>query len=398
MRTRLALLTAIVLLGLVPAARGREPSPAQEFHQSILAAVDGIAADVPRMRSSAEQAAQLFVEQDFPIAAAGDAPFVSEALGRSGGLMSLVTLPADPSFKGIVLYALDERRFDADLPRLAQLHAAGAYVVAFARSDEAEAATARGAALDAVIENHASKQSAAPADGIADIAAMWTWTGEFAAACTRLGKMPTFYLGYVNPGGREREARIGKVKFHAETVPPIKAGALGAQYLLQLKQYLANLEAELPKIRQAAAAADAARDAGKQLHLVTVGHAMAPLLDAEPQAAGGFVNLVPAETLASEPQAGDFVLLVGYSFLPDDPAWSHLLEVLQRSPATVVWSMAGYQPEEIAKIPADDLYIEQHWTAPDADVVVPGYDIKIIPTSGAIAETVFWMIVSEMGD
>lgn len=387
------LVCSIVIASWVRAETG---SPAAELHRAILDAIDGIAADVPDMKESAEAAAKMFVEQDLPIAAAGDVPFVTEALGRSGGLMKLVRLPMDdPAWKGVVLYALDARRFDADLPRIAQLKTAGAYVVAFARPDEAQEATARGAVLDAVIDNHASKDLVVPSDGIADIAAMWTWTGEFVAACTRLGKMPTMYLGYVNPGGREREKKLAGAKFHAETPQPVPAGELGAQFLARLKENMTALGQELPKIRQAAEEANKSRQAGGKLYLVTIGHAMGPMLDAEPQP-GFFENFPTSKDSTVQPQAGDFILFDGYSFIPDDADWSHLLDVLTHTPATVVWSMAGYQPAEVAKIPKDDLYIEQHWNAPDADVVVPGYDIKVIPTSGAIGEAVYWMIVADM--
>jgi hypothetical protein len=40
-----------------------------------------------------------------------------------------------------------------------------------------------------------------PVDTVANIIDLWTWTGEFVAACTRLGHMPVLYQSlYIDPG------------------------------------------------------------------------------------------------------------------------------------------------------------------------------------------------------
>ena len=43
----------------------------------------------------------------------------------------------------------------------------------------------------------------------------------------------------------------------------------------------------------------------------------------------------------------------------------------------------------------DEVYIDQHWAFGDAVVEVPGYDVKILPTSGVISEAVLWMVCAE---
>ena len=37
-------------------------------------------------------------------------------------------------------------------------------------------------------------------DGHRTCNVLWTWTGEFTAACTRLGKMPAMFQSYAAPG------------------------------------------------------------------------------------------------------------------------------------------------------------------------------------------------------
>jgi len=44
----------------------------------------------------------------------------------------------------------------------------------------------------------------------------------------------------------------------------------------------------------------------------------------------------------------------------------------------------------------DESFIDQHWKLGDAVVEVPGYDIKILPTSGVVTETILRMVESEI--
>ena len=43
-----------------------------------------------------------------------------------------------------------------------------------------------------------------------------------------------------------------------------------------------------------------------------------------------------------------------------------------------------------------EIFIDQHWRFGDAVATVPGYDIKIFPTSGVIADAALWMVNAEM--
>lgn len=382
------------------------PSGAEQYYRSVSHTIDGQRSEMPSVIASAEQAARLYVEDDYPIAVTGDGRFMSEALGRSGGMMRLIALPADSShWKGIVLYALGSRSFSADLQKIELLRAGGSYVVVFGREEELRQAKAFSATFDNAINTHASRHDGImrdekgawviPTDGVADMSAMWTWTAEFVAACTRLEKMPTMYLGYVNEGGREREKRIGDAKFHSEVPIAVPAGQLGGEYLATLK---ANLEAihreEMDDIRTVAAIANRTREIGGTNYVITMGHAMQTLLAVEPSL---FTELMPEQPLAHEPNGNDFIYYVGYSvFVQNNIGWDHLLGVVRDGKATVAWSVATYNPVEMSTIPEGDIIIDQHWAEGDADITVPGYDIKIIPTSGVLAETTFWMVNAEM--
>ena len=84
---------------------------------------------------------------------------------------------------------------------------------------------------------------------------LWAWTGEFVAACTRLGRMPVLYQSYGLPGGPERGKKYQGKKFHDDlSIKPIPAGVLGREYLERIEQLLAKIgDTQLPKIIQAGA-------------------------------------------------------------------------------------------------------------------------------------------------
>jgi hypothetical protein len=93
-----------------------------------------------------------------------------------------------------------------------------------------------------------------PIDTVANVIDLWTWTGEFVAACTRLGRTPVLYQSYGLPGGPERGKKYQGEKFHEDlSVNPIPSGVLGREYLDQIQRMLAKInETQMPKILQAA--------------------------------------------------------------------------------------------------------------------------------------------------
>ena len=93
-----------------------------------------------------------------------------------------------------------------------------------------------------------------PLDTVANVVDLWTWTGEFVAACTRLGNMPILYQSYGLPGGPERGKKYQGKKFHVDlTIKPIPAGVLGREDLDEVEQMLAKIgDTQMPKISQAA--------------------------------------------------------------------------------------------------------------------------------------------------
>ncbi len=169
-------------------------------------------------------------------AAGRQADFISEACNRAGGLMAIAPLGGQvPRRHDIILYAVPGALEGEDLKMLDQWREKGAMVIPFSSSA-------------GVFGNHF------PIDTVANVIDLWTWTGEFVAACTRLGQMPVLYQSYGLPGGRERAKKYQGKRFHDDSaVQPIACGVLGREYLNQVQGMLAKInETQMPRILQAA--------------------------------------------------------------------------------------------------------------------------------------------------
>ena len=84
------------------------------------------------------------------------------------------------------------------------------------------------------------------------------------------------------------------------------------------------------------------------------------------------------------------VLYVGYPFAPQK-----LLEQAKAIGVKLVyWDVQPAQPSEPA---SNILYIDPAWPLADGCVVIPGYDVPILPASGVIQAAIYWTIASKRG-
>jgi len=235
-----------------------------------------------------------------------------------------------------------------------------------------------------------------PIDSPVKLAALWLWTGEFVAACTRRGKMPPMYLGYAVPGGKERAAKYGRhTRFHDEAPVAVPAGQVARAYLAALRADLrAVADQEMDAIVRTASLAWETRQAGRGVYAFLHGHAVHSSLGgpADPgyftQANRDWLELRDDIAL----QSGDFMLCLGFDQPFDDEWFGNLAPRLRRDGVKLAISVTDYKQEAVRAIPPEEPFINQHWGFGDAVVALPGYDVKILPTSGVIAETILWMV------
>jgi hypothetical protein len=345
--------------------------PITNYLSQLQESISSARSNLTTITTSAERAAKEFLSGGNIWAAGRQEDFIAEACGRAGGLMAIAPLTQQtPGSHDVILYAVPGALKTQDLKRVELWREKGAIVVTFC---------SRAGLFDEQF----------PVDTVANIIELWTWTGEFVAACTRLEKMPALYQSYGLPGGIDRGKKYRGKKIHDDlTVKPVAAGVLGQLYLDQIDGSISRIQAsQMAKILQAAKWWAEATSA----EALVCGH-MFPR-HAQDSRAPRLWDLiaVPAwedkELLESNRSPG-FVLYLGYQFAP-----RKLLEQAKAKNIHLVYS--DVQPAEPPEPANNILYIDPGWPLADGCVTVPGYDIPILPASGVIHAAIYWTIASE---
>jgi len=349
------------------------PSEEDSYLSCLQKSIASVGSNLPAITKSAEQAAGDFLSGGNLWAAGRQADFISEACGRAGGLMSIAPLGKQSlTNRDVILYAVPGRLDVGDANLIEQWQKKGARVVRF---DSRAGVFGNGFPVDTVI----------------NVCELWTWTGEFVAACARLGKMPVLYQSYGLPGGPERGRKYQGKKDHDDfTIQPIAPGVLGQAYLDQVRTMLAEIQrTQMPKIVQAA---KWWREASSNSTTILVTGHMFPrhALDPRTIPCGRFVA-APAwedKELLDPATLPKFLLHLGYQF-----AAQKLVDQARASGMKLVYStvQAAKPPEPASNI----LYLEPGWPLTDACVRVPGYDVPILPASGVIQAAIYWSIMAE---
>jgi hypothetical protein len=345
----------------------------ENYLSGLQSAIAQTRTNLATLANSAGRAASEFVSGGDLWVAGRQADFIAEACGRAGGLMAIAPLGQRvPTNHNIILYAVPGSVGPEDLKLLDQWQEKGAAVIKFS--------SAAGLYRDHF-----------PLDTVANIVDLWTWTGEFVAGCTRLGKMPVLYQSYGLAGGPERGRKYQGKRFHDDLIiKPIPAGVLGRQYLDEIDRMLAKIrDAQMPKVLQAARWWEQATSA----KIMVTGHIF-PRHAQDPRSLPpGSFAAVPAwedKDLLDSDHPPQFVLYVGYQFAPQK-----LIDQAKAMGVKLVYFdvQPGQAPEPARNI----LYIDPAWPLADGCVTVPGYDVPILPASGVVQAAIYWTIASERG-
>jgi hypothetical protein len=391
-----------------------EPAVGGEgYFQWLWGCLDGIERDLPAITRSAEDAAAAYIKDGSGIGAWGQPALVGEFTGRAGGLMrtSRTRDIERADWKGVVLFFPREETLAGDLAEAKEL-CKGRMVIGFGGSAVQKAAQDAGVEWGAFIENHAAPggglfpaeggTTVVPTDPTADTVALWTWTGEFVGALTRLGKMPVIAQSIMVPGAEERARKYQRLKFHDQAPARVEAGVLGHEYLVELRKCLTAVhDQEMVNIRKVAELAAAKLREGRGVHIFAHGHAIRYLIGI-PHDPGFFhqVNRGLFE-LKDDPgiAGGDFVFCLGYDRIFQGWYFEDATARMRAAGAVMAWSMAQYNQDPDtgpSAVPKDEILVGQHWELGDAVATVPGYDVRILPPSGVIAEAILYMTQAEM--
>lgn len=407
-------------------ARGSAPSTAasafaagaggaEEYAKWLSGAFEALRADLPAITASAEAAAKAYLPDSAGIAAQGDLGFTKEINNRAGGIIRMQyadKVPAD--FKGVILAYLREDTLDQDVQAINQFHTRGCHVVVFGGGGLLDEARKRGATFDSAVNTRAAdhdglfrvpalgqepEQWSAATAPAASILAAWTWQAEFVAACTRLNKMPPMFQSYAIPGSKERFTKLKDLKFHETTPPPVPAGVSGKAYLHAVEtSFRAVMKDDLQDIRDLAALVIRTRKAGGKAYFFAQNHAQ--LIAMSRPHEGPYLQPLNANGYGMRADVqigpGDLIFASGYSGPLLGKEHSKFRQQTLDKGATLAWTFAAFDPEALATVPAGQIVIDQHWSPGDAVVEVPGYDIKIIPASGVMAEAVLGAVNAEV--
>ena len=149
-------------------------------------------------------------------------------------------------------------------------------------------------------------------------------------------------------------------------------------------------EKELDHIRLVAEQVATTVRSGHTVYVSVVGHALGGHLPRLKKETGYMQPLNADSPLGKD----DFVFAIGY-----DDIFPKLVEETQKAEAGLAWSLTDYKTPGTGgpdAIPPGQVFINQRWALGDAVVTVPGYEIRILPPSGVISETILWMVLAEI--
>jgi uncharacterized phosphosugar-binding protein len=345
--------------------------------------------------------------------AAGEDAFTVEAEGRGGGMMMLERLTEKTKLtaQDVVLVGVETNQDAAALAACRRARETGAHVVLFSPAFE-EPPPPLAALCNVHIDNFASsavvpgvaRWRTPPTSSVFNVTALWTYTAELVGSLTRRGKIPVMFQSVLVPGGRERNAKYNGVafadqparrRFHDDmTVPPQAEGRLGRAYLDALRRQVSGLRgATLDQLGTVATMMAHRALAGGSAHFQTISHfttyeVRKPGLPPWIKTAYEDWREFGPERLAGQMKPGDVFLELGYYDLRS----AHVAAVQQAGAKY----MAALCHAPVAPLTSaqPDMLIDAQWEYGDAAVTLPGYDIRILPTSAVLQAAIFWTVVA----
>lgn len=293
----------------------------------------------------------------------------------------------------VAIYGWDAAPKPGDLKRIRDDKAKGRMIIGFGiKADPAFAEVA--AACDAWID--AGEDSTALANGkrsgktlhFTNAVNGWVFTGEFVAALTRKGKMPTMWKGWATEGGRVwSEKYFQKVQFHDEfTVPPIPPGELGRRYVARIRAHVGQMRnTDLADIRTMAATIDDELRAGRKTIVASAGHMVMNYIARFDDSAWAvnheLHDNVPSQMTDYEKKTPDSALVLRL-----DAYGLHrtVHDLFQRKKQRVLL-LTGESPDPNFAVPATyQPRVDLAFAHGDACVWIEGYPIPILPPSGVM--------------
>ena len=408
-------------------AVGADP-PLRAYLRTFRRHLDLAERDVLHVARLADASADRFIKEGRLYSCYTQPSFVHELVGRAGGLTSFGWWPRSrPADQVAMLMAIDSAS-DPPAKRAEWVNKAarltGARVVVFANPHDLGTVTNATAKRPfqpsdfyGFIDNHVPEGEFTfhmpGADGpvtrharlasVVNLVNGWAFVGELAAACTRRGKMPNFWLSFDMdaPRGYVRAKRhavstkthLRQVPFHPKHhVPPVPAGVIGTRYIAYLRACVDRL-AQWPALDEAVGRITAKLREGKKVYVFSVGHSfphVVPLAERDGPLTVISKSHSQMEKTGSGGQAGDLLLLLCM------PTYTEEFVTAALETGMDVIAVSG-SPPPLAHRGNKHLYwIAVPWPMGDGCVHIPGYDIAILPVTGVMNAVIYYAVRSQV--
>jgi len=427
-RRRIAAMGGIVLNTVFLTSTVSAQSVASSYLQYVRNSINELSVELPHIIRVADSSAARLVKSEALVHISAQPNFTSELRGRAAGLGLSTQGGSDESKHPDTLFLLGyapETESRDDRVGLASTIING-YTVLFAAPEQLGRVSSRGRyrfgpeKFDAVIDNLTGKHAPFEAAGrqvstssLLNIVNGWLFVGELTSACTRLGRMPVFYLSFaidqrnnyeragkysreLSPGlpygsmkafhddvvvGRDAEAAEDKM-----VVPPLEPGRLAGEYIGLIDAYLADYSGpRLPELEKIVDRAVEVTHAGGTVFFTAIGHTF-PAEVPEKDRLSGAIRVI-AQNWDSDDYSGpgpgpaDLMIVFGMPTYPASRAEfarEHGLNlVLLSSEAPTDRGPEEYETDRY-------LWLRTPWPLEDGAVEIPGYDIKVLPVSGVM--------------
>jgi len=391
-------------------------TPALQYIRLARRRLNAIAKDLPAITSMGQDMAGRLLKGGALFAPKVAKYWPSEFCGRAGGLMGARQMYVGQSRQDVGLLALgDPRRADAraaeELQKLVDGKAT-LFVVGRKEDLPSFAPAGRFAGFTGDVDpgeglfGHGEVRPLATLRPFEQLVRGWTTTGEFITACMRGGKMPVIWMSVWHEGAPARNTslmlfgNLGEPRpmvplFHEDRfIPPLPAGYAAGEFLRELDGIITVLEKQADVLAKAGAWMAEASTGGHKVHAVAAGHSYPAILELPP-GDGYPVEWGPAssEIPSAVPErlgAGDVAIHFGYGPVNVD----HARAVLARGVRFIHSSPYG-RPAQL-RDHRNLLWLDLPWRPADATVDVPGYGVRILPTSSSADTVAYFAMLCEM--
>jgi len=351
--------------------------------------------NVGRLQAPAERVAEALLAGHALDLGGSDMGWISEGIGRSGGLM--VTghhSPGASAQAGDVQWlSYYPRTYDLQLKKAAGLEEEKLLVLGFGPR-AANGVPGFQHWIDSLTPWNADENFAL----LGNLLSLWTLTGEVAAATARRGKTLVFWqsLFYptLHPEFQGRNDPFRGHTFHEKGEPqmkPMRPGVVARAYLDSIAGMFHDIQThELDKIVSVGKEMRG-RSASHPATLMIVSHMMHNEVWGEGQWFREYKG--DNEHLPAALGSDGYLIYLGYYDGVPPETW----DAVRRAKARAAWIVVPLAGQNLNFEQYGDVMINQHYEPGDAAVAAPGYDIRILPPSGIAQLFVYELLMRAAG-